>query len=42
LLVLTLPDDLGIEPITVTVLDSGKIGIAAPDEVVIVREELLD
>ena len=41
-LVLTLPDDLGIEPITVTVLENGKIGIEAPDEVGIIRAELLD
>ena len=40
-LVLTLPNDLGIESITVTMLDNGKIGIDAPDEVEIVRSELL-
>ena len=32
-LVLTLPDDFGIESITVTVLENRKIGIEASDEV---------
>ena len=31
----------GNEPITVTMLDNDKIGIDAPDEVKIIREELL-
>ena len=41
-LILTFPDDLDTEPVTVTVLDNGNIGIDAPDEVEIVRAELLD
>ena len=41
ILALTLTDDLGIESITFTVLENGKIGIEAPDEVRIVRAELL-
>ena len=40
-LVLTFPDELGLEPIEVTVLYDRKIGIDAPDEVEIVRSELL-
>ena len=36
--ILTIP---GIEPITVTVMDNGKIGIDAEDCMKIIREELL-
>jgi len=32
----------GIEPVTITVLENGKIGIEAPDEVQIIKEELLE
>ena len=41
-LILTFPDELGLEPIEVTILDDGKIGIEAPDDVAIIRAELLD
>ena len=39
-LVLTFPDELGLDSVEVTILDDGKIGIDAP-EVEIVRSELL-
>ena len=32
----------GVEPVTITLLENGKIGIEAPDEVQIIREELLE
>jgi carbon storage regulator CsrA len=41
-LVLNLPDDLGLEPIEVTILGDGKIGVDAPDDVAIIRAELLN
>ena len=40
-LVLTFPDELSLDPVEVTILDDRKIGIDAPDEVEIVRSELL-
>ena len=41
-LVLPFPEEVGLEPVEVTILDNGKIGIDAPEEVLILREELLD
>lgn len=41
-LILTFPDELGIEPVEVTILDDRKIGIDAPNEIEIVRSKLLD
>jgi carbon storage regulator CsrA len=41
-LVFTFPDDLDLEPITIITLQDRRIGIEAPDEVEIVRSELLD
>ena len=32
----------GIEPITIMLTENGMIGIDAPEEVLILREELLD
>lgn len=40
-LFLTFPNQLGLEPVEVIVLDDGKIGIDAPDEAGIARAELL-
>ena len=40
-LILTFPDELGLEPVKVTMLESGKIGIDAPDEEEIEKSELL-
>ena len=41
-LVLTFPEELGLGPVEVSILEDAKIGIDAPDEVKIVRSELLD
>jgi len=40
-LVLTFPDELNLDPVEVTILEDRKIGIDAPDEVEVVRSELL-
>jgi sRNA-binding carbon storage regulator CsrA len=32
----------GIDPVKITMFEKGKIGIDAPDEVKIIREELLE
>ena len=40
-LILTFPDELGLDPVEVTILGGRKIGIDAPDDVEIVRSELL-
>ena len=40
-LILTFPKELGLKPVEVTILEDGKIGINVPDEVMIVRSELL-
>ena len=40
-LILTFPEEIGLEPVEVTILEDRKIGIDAPDEVDIVRSELL-
>jgi len=41
-LILTFPDELDLDPVEVTILDDRKIGIDAPEEVGIVRTELLE
>ena len=40
-LILTFPDEFGLDSVEITILDDRKIGIDAPDEVEIVRSELL-
>ena len=40
-LAFTFPDNLDLDPVEVTMLDNGKIGIDAPNEVEIVKSELL-
>jgi len=40
--ILTFPERFGLKSVEVTILDDRKIGIDAPDEVKIVREELLE
>lgn len=41
-LILTFPDELGLDPVEVTIFEGSKIGIDAPDEVEILRAELLE
>lgn len=38
LIILEMP---GLEPVAITILDDNKVGIDAPDEVTILREELI-
>jgi sRNA-binding carbon storage regulator CsrA len=40
-LILTFPDELDLDPLEVTILDNGKIGINALDEVEILRSKLV-
>ena len=41
-LILTFPEEVGLDPVEVIILDDRKIGNEAPGEVEIVRTELLD
>ena len=41
-LILTFPDEFNLEPVEFIILGDGKIGIEAPDDVAIIRAELLD
>ena len=36
------PEELGIDTVDATIPDDGKIGIDAPEEIEILRSELLD
>ena len=40
-LILTFPDELGLEPVEISVFEGGKIGIDEPEEIEILRSELL-
>ena len=41
-LILTFPDELGLEPVEFIILGDGKIGVDSPEVVNIVRIELLN
>lgn len=40
--ILTYPTELDLEPITITILEGGKIGIDAQQQVQILRSELVE